>query len=225
MENKIRTIIFDLGNVLVGFDHRIAVNRILRYTKKSAEEIYDLFFDSQITRDFEKGKLSPLDFFAKVKDTLGLNISWNEFLPIWNEIFFPKSDTEEFILSLGCPKDASDTKTHSNIKLVLLSNINKLHYDYVKNNFYSAISLFDEVIPSYMTGFIKPEKEIYDLAFAHSGATLENSLYIDDRLDLVEAARSYGIKSIRFQNIQQLKQEFQNLGIPFRDGTFCKKGD
>lgn len=216
MENKIRTIIFDLGNVLVGFDHRIAVNRILKYTKKSAEEIYDLFFDSQITRDFERGKISPLEFFAKVKNTLGLDISWNEFLPIWNEIFFPKSDTEDFILSLCCPKDTSDNrilKARSNIKLVLLSNINKLHYDYVKNNFYSAISLFDEVIPSYMTGFIKPEKEIYDLAFAHSGAALENSLYIDDRLDLVEAAQSYGIRAIQFKGIDKLREEFQKLKI------------
>lgn len=219
MENKIKAVIFDLGNVLIGFDHRIAVNRILKYTDKSAEEIYDLFFDSQITRDFEKGKIAPLEFFEKVKLLLGLNMGWDEFIPIWNEIFFPIDATEEFIRSLACPKDNRDSggnsslKACSNIRLVLLSNINKLHYDYVKNNFYSAISLFDEVIPSYMTGFIKPEKEIYDLALRYAKANLENSVYIDDRLDLIEAARGYGIKAIQFKGIDKLREEFQKLGI------------
>ena len=55
MKNKIKAVIFDLGNVLVGFDHRIAVKKILRHTSKSTREIYDLFFDSPFTREFEKG--------------------------------------------------------------------------------------------------------------------------------------------------------------------------
>lgn len=207
MKNKIEAVIFDLGNVLIGFDHRIAVRRILKYTGKLEQEIYDLFFDSGLTREFEKGKIASREFFKQVKSRLELKISYTEFLPIWNEIFFSRPGVSEFISSLK-----------PGLSLVLLSNINKLHYDYILHTFASSLALFgeDNVIPSYITGFVKPQKEIYDLAIQKTGVNIENIIYVDDRLDLVEAARNYGLNSIQFQNILQLKQEFQNFGISER---------
>ena len=204
MKNNIKAIIFDLGNVLIGFDHRIAVKKILPYTPRLEQEIYDLFFDSNLTRDFEKGAISPLAFFEKIKSMLDLSLSFDEFLPIWNEIFFSKPDTEEFIGSLD-----------SGFKLLLLSNINKLHYEYIQSAFSQAMNLFESgnVIPSYATGFVKPEKEIYDLAVSASGVTGDELIYVDDRRDLIEAARSYGICSIQFEGVSKLTREFNNLGI------------
>ena len=189
---------------MVGFDHRIAVRRIAKHTSKSEREIYDLFFDSGLTREFEKGKITPGEFFKQVKSLLELKLELKEFLPIWNEIFFSKPESEEFIVSLN-----------SGLKLVLLSNINKLHYDYIRNAFSSAIALFGpgNVIPSYITGFVKPEREIYNLAIRKTGRPIENIVYVDDRRDLVEAARGYGLRAVQFQNIEQLRQEFQNLGV------------
>lgn len=214
MKNNIKAILFDLGNVLVGFDHRMAVRRISKHTSKSEREIYDLFFDSGLTRKFESGKITPGDFFKQVKSLLGLKLSFKEFLPIWNEIFFSKPETEEFIVSLN-----------SGLKLVLLSNINKLHYEYIRNAFSSALALFGpgNVILSYITGFIKPEKEIYELAIQKTGVDIEDIIYVDDREDLIMAARSYGLKSIQFQNIEELRGEFRDLGIIKNADCFCQK--
>jgi putative hydrolase of the HAD superfamily len=204
MERIIKAIIFDLGNVLVGFDHHIAVKRIQSHTLMPADKIYDLFFDSELTREFEKGKINPVEFFEKVKRALDLKISYEQFLPTWNGIFFRKPETEEFIRSLS-----------HGLTLVLLSNINKLHYDYCIDAFSSSISLFDfdKVIPSCATGFVKPQKEIYDLAIEASGTDVRNIVYVDDREDLIDAAKSYGLLSIHFKGIEQLKKEFQELGI------------
>ena len=204
MKNQIKAIIFDLGNVLIGFDHRIGVKKILRHTSKSTQEIYDLFFDSVFTREFEKGKISCREFFAKVRDMLELQIGYEEFLPIWNEIFFAKPEMERFVASLN-----------SGRKLVLLSNVNQLHYEYLTNAFSSAFSLFspDKIIPSFRTGFMKPDRQIYELALSASGVSRDEAVYVDDRLDLIEAASGYGIRSIQFKDINQLKQEFLDLGI------------
>ena len=204
MKSNIKAIIFDLGNVLIGFDHRIAVSKILRHTPKSTCEIYDLFFDSEWTREFEKGKIMPLEFFQKVKSSLSLSLGYEEFLPIWNEIFFAKPESEKFVGSLD-----------SGLKLLMLSNVNKLHYQYLRGTFSSAFNLFepDKIIPSCETGFIKPAKEIYDLALLRSGVAREDVIYVDDRQDLVEAACSYGLKSIQFQDVDKLRREFLSLGI------------
>ena len=207
MKNKakeIKAVIFDLGNVLIGFDHTIAVKKILKHTPKKSRDIYDLFFDSDLTQEFEKGKTGTLEFFQQVKTALELKISYGEFLPIWNEIFFSKPESEDFVGSLN-----------SGIKLALLSNINQLHYEYIREEFSSTIGLFepDKIIPSFRTGFIKPDKEIYDLALKALGVPRESVVYVDDRLDLIEAALSYGIKSIQFKSAKELKQKFQDLGI------------
>ena len=207
MKNKakeIKAVIFDLGNVLIGFDHTIAVKKILKHTPKKSRDIYDLFFDSDLTQEFEKGKTGTLEFFQQVQTALELKISYGEFLPIWNEIFFSKPESENFVGSLN-----------SGIKLALLSNINQLHYEYIRKEFSSAIGLFeaDKIIPSFRTGFIKPDKEIYDLALKALGVSRESVVYVDDRLDLIEAALGYGIKSIQFKSAKELKQKFQDLGI------------
>ena len=214
MKNKIKAIIFDLGNVLIGFDHRIGVKRILRHTSKSDREIYDLFFDSVFTREFEKGKISCREFFAKVRDMLELQIGYEEFLPIWNEIFFAKPEMERFVASLNSGK-----------RLVLLSNVNQLHYEYLTSAFTSAFSLFspDKIIPSFRAGFMKPDREIYELALSAAGAAAEEVVYVDDRADLIEAASGYGICSIQFKDIKQLKQEFLNLGIIQDTDVHCQK--
>ncbi len=207
MKNKakeIKAVIFDLGNVLIGFDHTIAVKKILKHTPKKSRDIYDLFFDSDLTQEFEKGKTGTLEFFQQVQAALELKISYGEFLPIWNEIFFSKPESENFVGSLN-----------SGIKLALLSNINQLHYEYIREEFSSTIGLFepDKIIPSFRTGFIKPDKEIYDLALKALDVPRESVVYVDDRLDLIEAALSYGIKSIQFKSAKELKQKFQDLGI------------
>ncbi len=197
----IKAIIFDLGNCLIGFDHRIAVRKILKYTKKPAEDIYNFFFDSPLTQDFERGKILPEEFFRAVKESLGLEITYTEFLPIWNEIFFPFPRMNELIASLP------------GLRLVMLSNINQLHYEYIQNNFAPLLNFFHWVIPSCATGFIKPQREIYDLAVASARVSLENIVYVDDRPDLIEAASSYGINSVQFQGAEELRAEFKKLKI------------
>ncbi|MCM8800226.1 MAG: hypothetical protein NC900_05845, partial [Candidatus Omnitrophica bacterium] len=132
MQNhSIKAIIFDLGNVLIDFDHMIAARRISRFCESSLDDIYDLFFDSSLTCLFEEGRLKPEEFFLELKRTLNLKINYQEFLPIWNEIFFltPKNR--------AVYKIALNLK--SNYTLCLASNINILHFEYLKKNF----SVFD----------------------------------------------------------------------------------
>ena len=135
---------------------------------------------------------------------LELQIGYAEFLPIWNEIFFAKPEMEAFVASLN-----------SGRKLVLLSNVNELHYEYLTAAFPRAFSLFspDKIIPSFRTGFMKPERQIYELALSAAGVLAQEAVYVDDRQDLIEAASGYGIPSIQFKNVDQLKRDFLDLGI------------
>ncbi|MFH1781996.1 MAG: HAD family phosphatase [Candidatus Omnitrophota bacterium] len=186
---KYDCLISDLGNVLVNFDHMIAVRKILQHTPKTKEDLYDVFFDSGLTELYEEGKVSPHEFFIKIKDLLELDMDEERFFAIWNDIFFETSLNKKVHDLLKSIKGKT--------KLVMLSNINPTHYKFLKER-YDIFKAFDKLILSYEVGYRKPAKEIYDVALKAGETTPEKAFYIDDRVDLVEAAKGYGINGVAF---------------------------
>jgi len=184
-KNKYEAILCDLGNVLINFDHKIAVKKILRLTPKNERDIYQLFFDSSLTKDYEEGKTSSVEFFKKVKSLLELDMEYNEFLPIWNDIFFEtplNKKIQNFLMAIK-----------GKYKLVMISNINEAHYEFLKKKM-PVFGEFYKLILSYEIGFRKPAKEIYDAALESVDIVPSKAFYVDDRADLIEAAYKLGIE-------------------------------
>jgi glucose-1-phosphatase len=200
----IKGIIFDLGNVLLDFDHRIAASRIQKCSDKSEKEIYELFFDSGITELFEEGKITPLDFFHMVKESLGLRMEFDEFVPVWNEIFF---FTEK---NRAVYDTAASLKGRYNV--LLLSNINILHFEYIKKTF-RVLDAFHTVITSFQANSRKPKSQIYRQAIEVLGFPAQEIFYTDDRPELIESARQLGISGFVFSGIEKLKRDLFANGI------------
>lgn len=193
-----------MGNVIIDFNHRIAAERISKFTNKTGQEIYDLFFDSKLTSLFEEGKISPQQFFLKVKEILNLKLNFDEFVPIWNEIFF-LSEKNTAIYNLACA-----LKSH--YRIALLSNINILHFEYIKKTF-PVLNNFPNIITSYEAGFRKPHPEIYRIALKVLGVSAENCFYTDDRPELIEGARKLGIEGFVFKSVEQLEKDLLGSGV------------
>jgi len=202
--NSVKAIIFDLGKVLIDFDHHIAALRILKFTDKNAQEVFDLFFDSGLTGLFEEGKILPQEFFLKVKEMLNLKMDYEEFVPIWNEIFF--------VTEKNCAVYELARRLKERYKVALLSNINTLHFEYLKKEF-PLFDVFDHVITSCELGLRKPEALIYRKTLDILGVLPENTFYTDDRADLIESAKCLGIKGFVFKDLQQLKSDLLNSGV------------
>ncbi|MDP2981595.1 MAG: HAD-IA family hydrolase [Candidatus Omnitrophota bacterium] len=197
IKNKYEAVFSDLGNVLINFDHRIAVKKILALTPKKEEDIYQLFFDSGITKDYEEGKIGSLNFFKRVKESLELEIDYDMFLPIWNDIFF------ETPLNMRFQRFLKSVK--GRYKLVMISNINEAHCEFLKKKM-PIFGEFDKLILSYEVGFRKPSPEIYNAALRAVGAKNSDAFYIDDRADLIEAASGLGIKGMGFNGEESFKK-------------------
>lgn len=202
--NKINAIIFDLGNVLVDFNHRIAADRISKFTDKSPDEMFNIFFDSELTGLFEEGKISPKEFFLKIKDMLNLELDYDSFLPIWNEIFFL---TKENLAVYNLAKQLKN-----NYKIALLSNINILHFDYLKKKF-PVFDAFHNIITSYEVGARKPSPLIYKKTLDILESLPHQVFYTDDRPELAQSAKELGIRGFVFRGIEQLKEDLINSGV------------
>jgi putative hydrolase of the HAD superfamily len=197
-----RVILFDLGKVLIDFDHNIAVRRIQHLTRLDQKSIYNLFFDSGITDKFEKGNISSLDFFQEVKQILGISISYEDFIPVWNEIFSPHPHSLEIIDSLK-----------NNYRLYLVSNINQMHLEYLQRQFSEYFNYFSYIFLSYEMGLRKPDLRIYERIIDYIKLPAKNIIYTDDRLELIEAAQKLGIDAFVFKSIDSLKEELSKRNI------------
>jgi len=206
MAPAIKVLLFDLGRVLVDFDHLRAAQRIAAFCSKTPRQIYDLFFEAGVTVDFEAGKISPEDFYLQVKSMLELKLSYASFEPIWNDIFFLSAQNRLVFGLINALR--------SSYKTALLSNINILHYEYLKKNF-PVFAAFDRVFLSFQMGLVKPDRQIYNLVVQELKVSPEEIFYTDDRPELVESAQSLGFCGSVFTGYDQLIRDLGSNGITF----------
>lgn len=197
----VKVIIFDLGNTLIKFDHNISAKKIANLFHLDSGKVRSLFFDSEITRSFEKGAISPKVFHSRITGFLNIKLPFKDFVSIWNDIFWEDKE------ACGIARQLK-----SEYRLFLLSNVNRLHFDYIENKF-DIIKIFDEVILSFAIGAMKPEIKIFDDAVKRAGGDKTAVLYIDDREDLIQEARKFGIESIKFEGAEKLREELKHRGI------------
>jgi putative hydrolase of the HAD superfamily len=73
-----------------------------------------------------------------------------------------------------------------------------------------TISLF---FSSCYVGLRKPDGAIYRLALDVTQRTGAETIFIDDRPENTDGARSAGMNAVRFENASQLRSDLQNFGI------------
>jgi FMN phosphatase YigB (HAD superfamily) len=198
----IEVILYDLGNVILPFNHFQIAEKLSRFSQgiefKNPAKIFSYLFDFEkgAVNGYEVGKVSSLEFFQSLREFLQLSLSFEEFIPIWNDIFLENQEVSQIILS-----------QKGKWKLGLLSNTNPLHFDYVLKIF-PILRTFDKWILSHKVGFKKPRVEIFKRAIEWANVAPPKILFIDDMKEHVEVAISLGMQGIHFISAEQLKKEF-----------------
>jgi putative hydrolase of the HAD superfamily len=197
----VEVILFDLGNVILPFNHFQIAEKLSPFVQRrelqDPQRIFSSLFDNEkgLINNFDVGKVSPQEFFQSVKESLDLSISFDEFTPIWNDIFLEDQEVSKIILSLK-----------ERVRLGLLSNTDPLHFHYILSKF-PIMMAFDKWILSYEVGFKKPAIEIFQKAMEWASVEPQKILFIDDMKKHVDVAVSLGMQGIHFISAEQLKEE------------------
>ena len=201
MKNK-KVFAFDLGGVLLGFDYKIALSRIKDKMEASTDRVIEELYYNEFGSSFEKGLISSEQFYLNFKDNFKASLSYEEFADIWCDIFFAQDEVIGLVEAIR--------KTHP---VFLISNINQLHFDYVFEKFPKVFSLFNDLILSFKVKSVKPEPEIYETLKEVACVEYKDIIYIDDRQDLISAAKKLNLQSIQFISYSQLLRELKELNI------------
>ena len=178
----IKTIIFDFGDIFINLDKSATPAQLKKFGVKNLPDSI-----LSANQEYEKGLLSSEEFFNSYKKEF-TSIKKDNFLKAWNAILvdFPKYRLE-FIKKLAAEKD---------YQLILLSNTNEIHIDWVKENisfFNEFQQCFDAFYLSYEINFRKPDANIYEYVLQQHNLKPEECLFIDDTTENTDAAAALGI--------------------------------
>ena len=194
-------IIFDLGNVVINVSQKLMFRKFAKNSGKPINEIEKIYENSADRRKFEMGKLNPIQFYNSMKKDMALNLSFREFKKIYTGIFSHNKEIEKII-----------PKLKKKYRLILLSNTDEMHYDYIKKEF-KILNYFDDFVLSYKVKCRKPNPLIFLKAIQKSKTFPWNCVYFDDILEFVWMAGLLGIKAVQYRGIGKLKRNLKEAAV------------
>ena len=198
----IKTVIFDLGKVLISFDFTRGYRGLEKYCALPAAEIPRRLASTGLVHRFESGLVEPEAFVAELSRMLDLHISYSQFCEIWSSIFLPDPLIPESLLA----------GLKQRFRLLLLSNTNAIHFQMLEQT-YPLLRLFDDMVLSYRVRAMKPSSAIYREAISRAACRPEECFYTDDVADYVTAAKREGMDAVQFESRAQIERELLARGI------------
>ncbi len=197
-----KTIIFDLGGVLIDWDPRY---------------LYRKIFSDREEMEFFLGEVCSLDWSAQMDGEKSFSDAINELIPRYPEyadqIQAYYSRWEEMIKG-DIPETVSILAELRNgdYSLAALSNWSSETFPIV-NARYEFLDWFDPLIISGMVGLVKPDPEIFHLILCSTGQNASDCIYVDDLAQNIQTAAEIGFDAIHYSSPQQLREELESRGI------------
>lgn len=194
MDREIRNIIFDLGGVLVDLDFIAPMTEFRKLGANLDMFNYHDVISDPVFRHFETGLITPAEFRDHIRVKLG-------------KPDLPDNDIDHAWCSIlgSVPQQKVSLLQHlvSRFRLFLYSNTNIIHISYLKKRFLAehAIeleSLFERSFYSHDLHDRKPQLSGYEKIFAIAGILPQETLFVDDFIQNIEAAKSMGIRVFHY---------------------------
>lgn len=202
---KITTIIFDFGGVILDIDFNLMSNFFAELGVERFNEMYSQQKADHLFKHLEEGKLSEKEFYDAFRRSIQIKLTDEQIKNAWNSMLL--SYREDALQTL--------TELRHKYKLYLLSNTNSIHLNAFTTIYQQQIGrgkledYFDKVYYSHEIGLRKPDKEAYEYVVQENNLHSAEVLFIDDTIKNVEAAANLGMQTILLQPGMRI----QNLNL------------
>lgn len=188
MKERIRNVIFDMGNVLLDFNPRRVVERYCATPEEQALLLRELFQAPEWLMA-DRGLIRDRDRYELIRPRLD-PVHWPALKKCcfhWDFCMEPLPGAQRFVAD--CRRAGLGT--------YLLSNASDLFFTYFAN--FGALEDFDGAVISCQERLLKPEPEIYRRLLERYALQPEACLFLDDRRENVEAAQALGMAGYVFR--------------------------
>ncbi|MGP8225523.1 MAG: HAD family hydrolase [Terracidiphilus sp.] len=200
----LRAVVFDYGIVLTGPPSPEAWANLLRISGLPQERFEPLYWADR--RAYDVGHLSGLGFWQRFLLSAGMPANWAkaEELNRWDARLWTVENPAMLAWQLQLKERG--------LKTAILSNIGDSVVESIEREF-SWIHRFDVLVWSYQLGIAKPDPVLYRHTLDELGTRPEETLFIDDKLENVEAARALGMQAIQYSSVAGLRADLIAAGL------------
>ena len=202
-ESPIDAVVFDIGRVLLRYDPSILYNQLLPDSAAVSEFLetvcnHDWNYEQDLGRDWSEATQLLI---AEHPDKADLIRAYRE---RWHEMVPGTIEGTVAILE----------QLHGNgVALFAITNFARDTYLETRER-YAFFKLFRDIVVSGFEHIAKPDPRIFELAAARFAIAPERSLFIDDTMEHVLAARSVGFNAVHFVSPEQLRRDLAGYFLP-----------
>jgi 2-haloacid dehalogenase len=202
--SNIKTIIFDLGGVLIDWNPEYVFLKEFRGNR----EKMDWFLNEICAWEWNMNQDAGYPLAQATKDRIAMFPEHENLIRMyygrWEEMLgYTHEDTLEILESvIKNPK----------YNVFALTNWSGETFPVALQKF-PWLQWFEGILVSGDEGMRKPHKEIYELMINRYDINPKEAIFIDDSLKNVEGSEAVGIKGIHFTDAPSLKKELFDLGI------------
>ncbi len=185
----VRTIIFDLGGVVITLDPQQAISRFEALGLKNAEERLDSYTQSGIFGDLEHGLITPEDFRREFGILVGREVTHEECAYAWQG--YAKEVPQRNLETLQKLRQAG-------YRVLLLSNTNSYMMEWAESPAFDGKGhpvsyYFDHCYLSYQMKLMKPSEDIFRAVLRNEKTFASECLFVDDGARNVATASQLGM--------------------------------
>lgn len=192
-----RSILFDIGNVLVRYDHQRTITALAEIYSCDPVQLLTLY--GEIGRMFGMGEISPTQVLDLFNSRFNAAYSLEEF-------------TEAFCAGLMRDEDALAyavaLQVDSELAVGAISNTNAIHVAWLDAHV-PELNELELVLMSNEVGLLKPDPEIFELAMEILDTSPVHILYIDDLAENVESARQLGMSVLLHRDWSETRTQIE----------------
>jgi len=199
----IEFVYFDLGNVLLHFDHQRAARQMAEVAGITAQQAWEAVFADDRHLVYERGGESTLDFFEAFCERTSSRSDLDALIRAASDIFEPN----ESMISCVQAVRANGFRTG------ILSNTNDAHWSFVLENYSFVRELFDIHALSFEIRELKPARRIYDEAARLAGVPIDAIFFVDDREENIDGARQAGYQACIYDTTEKVSSTMRGTGL------------
>jgi len=188
---EIKNIIFDLGGVLLDIDYKLTEEAFIELGCRRFEELYSQAQQTSLFDDFEKGSISEMVFFYKLRNLTELDVSFRQMKEAWNAMLIGFPEKNYALLK----------SLKGKYRIFLLSNTNESHIEKFEKLIEKVCpvpefeSLFEKIYYSNEINLKKPYAACFLKILLENNLTADETVFIDDSIQHVKGAAKTGINA------------------------------
>ncbi len=203
----IKNLIFDLGGVLLDIEFKRTVDAFSKLGIKNAYQLNDYPDVLDLFMALERGQHSPENFRKRFRVLSGFDGCDLDLDEAFNALL------------VGFVPERIERVQDLNLKYntYILSNTNAIHCKYYNQLLYDTMGIKDldhlvkKAYYSHDLKSRKPEKEIYLRMIADAGIKPAESLFIDDRQENLDAAKTLGLEIMLVNEKHTIMEALKDL--------------